>query len=54
MEELAPMTNMDNTTMEDKIGLDIAKAGGKGVARQRKPLEKWQEAFGVDTTPPKE
>jgi hypothetical protein len=54
MEELAPMTNMDNTTMEDKIGLDIAKAGGKGVARQRKPLEKWQEAFGVDTTPPAE
>jgi len=55
MEELAPMTKMVNTTMEDVIGLSQAKAGGgTGRGKQRKPLEKWQEAFGVDTTPPAE
>lgn len=53
MEELGPETSPDNTTMEDRIQLDIAKAGGgTGRSRQRKPLEKWQEAFVTDSDRP--
>jgi hypothetical protein len=55
MEELDPMTKMVNTTMEDRVGLDVARAGGgTGRTRQKKPLEKWQEAFGIDSNKPQE
>jgi hypothetical protein len=56
MEELAPPNKgLGDTTMRDVIGLYQARAGGgTGRGKQRKPLEKWQEAFGVDTTPPAE
>lgn len=55
MEELDPMTKMVNTSMEDKIGLDLAKAGGgTGRTGQKKPLEKWEEAFGLDSNKPQE
>jgi hypothetical protein len=51
MEEL-PESNvgLGDTTMRDRVGLDRANAGGgTGRTRQRKPLEKWQEAFGIDS-----
>jgi hypothetical protein len=52
MEELGNITSPDNTTMEDRMQLDIANAGGgTGRTRQRKPLEEWQKSFIMDKPP---